>query len=323
LTTELFGFKQKDRDTRWKQLVDGQAVPKLVDQAMRDALHGYWKRQVIPQQAILAPQAVTSTVHSFTPNRPPVVSHPQQVLEQERNRLPVVTAAAQKSNAGLEASIAFRLQQCNVIYNANRQEIEGIWANLGFKKNEPNWRKVAIWQEMKNSAARPAAPTTATTHPPSLPGRTPKPNPDQIEHPMDNMKVPKYPLNNMDLYEKRSDHHEMYLCRHDKNTGKDCCTKGFTRKQMKQLIRKDISAWKANVERLVFKDQVLDSRHKTWYTFNDLKLRDVQKKDEEKEREKKEEEEAREHQRIFQEDEAEQIEQQRMAADILSAREEE
>ena len=40
LTTTLLSFKQKKRETRWKQLVNGQDVAKPVDQAMRDAIHG-------------------------------------------------------------------------------------------------------------------------------------------------------------------------------------------------------------------------------------------------------------------------------------------
>jgi hypothetical protein len=270
----------------------------------------------IPQPVTLMSEAhpVPSAPESVPPNPQQATSNLRQDVEQEPNE-PI--AAPRKSSADREAAIALQPQQTEDFYNANKPKIEDACASLGFGKNEPNWRKVRIWQANKRPTARPT--TTAAPRP----LQDQKLKPDQIEHPGDGTKVPKYPVDDINAYEKRSGHHEVYLCRHEKNTGKDCCTNGLTRSKMVNSIRKEISTWKAKVELLIFNKGLLDECHKTWYTFNNPKLRDKQKMEEAKEREKKEKEEDREHRRMLEVDKADRKEQESLADERVRYEEQE
>ncbi|KAF2022941.1 hypothetical protein EK21DRAFT_119240 [Setomelanomma holmii] len=65
-----------------------------------------------------------------------------------------------------------------------------------------------------------------------------------------------------------------------------CCCEGYTLSQLKTAIRKAISTWESQVERLIH-DGKLDSRHRTWTTRRNNALRKREVQDAEKQAEKK------------------------------------
>jgi hypothetical protein len=197
------------------------AIP--VDQEMTERLRIWWERNVQPAKSSL--QQASPTPKPVTQMSQPILSTPQLVVEQEQNvdqdqdpeqeqkveeeatQPPVAPRAPQRPDAVQDAKTDHYMKQAEVIYGANKREIDAICANLGSRKSQPTWRKVWVWQENKNPTAREAAPAPASA--------PQQPKTDQIDHPLDKIKVPRYPIDDINLYERRTDRHNMYLFRHE------------------------------------------------------------------------------------------------------------